>query len=152
MTKIIISELKYRLYLNSLKRIFRNIILSALLLQVISVTAFRVSIINELFQMGQLVNHFHAHESENPEMTIWTFIQIHYINETLVDEDYAEDMKLPFKTSEKISGPIVAKIFPESFDQMMISIESSDSFIEFFGNQFIAQDITRNIWQPPRLS
>ena len=85
-------------------------------------------------------------------MTIWAFIQMHYINETIVDEDYAEDMKLPFKTSEKLSGPLVAKIFPESFDQMNFSFESSASFVEFFGNQFIAQDIARNIWQPPRLS
>ncbi len=121
-------------------------------MQVISVTAFRFSIINELFQIGQLASHFQDHESENPEMTIWTFIQIHYINETIVDEDYAEDMKLPFKTSEKISGPIVAKIFPEAFYQIIISVESSVSFAEFFGNQFIAQDIARHIWQPPKLS
>ena len=122
------------------------------LVQVISVTAFRVSIINEMFQIGQLVSHFQDHEAENPDMTIWAFIQMHYINETIVDEDYAEDMKLPFKTSEKLSGPIVAKILPELFDQFAFSFEDAASYVEFFGNQFIPKDITRNIWQPPRLS
>ena len=121
-------------------------------MQVISVTAFRVSIINEIFQIGQLVSHFQDHETENPEMTIWAFIQMHYINESVVDEDYAEDMKLPFKTSEKISGPIVAKIFQESLGQTTLSFEDSASFVDFFKSQFLAQDIARNIWQPPRLS
>lgn len=48
--------------------------------------------------MPALINHYIQHKDQNAHITLLQFLKIHYLDKQEVDEDYAEDMQLPFKT------------------------------------------------------
>ena len=52
----------------------------------------------ELLKAPLLVAHYIQHKKLYPETTVYGFLKMHYIDKTIVDADYAQDMQLPFKT------------------------------------------------------
>ncbi len=52
----------------------------------------------EILKAPLLVAHFIQHIKLYPKTTVYGFIKMHYIDKTVVDADYAQDMQLPFKT------------------------------------------------------
>lgn len=51
----------------------------------------------EVMRLPLLVTHYISHLSKDPSTTLYSFIEMHYFSPTVVDEDYEEDQKLPFK-------------------------------------------------------
>ncbi len=56
--------------------------------------------LHELVKIRAFVAHFHEHRAEDPDLNLLEFIAIHYFNGNIVDDDYARDMQLPFKTAD----------------------------------------------------
>lgn len=54
----------------------------------------------QLLKTPLLVNHYLKHKQENNHITFLKFIQMHYTGDVVYDDDYAQDMQLPFKTHE----------------------------------------------------
>lgn len=54
--------------------------------------------LGEFARFPLLVEHYLQHKQLHPETTIYGFFKMHYLDETVVDADYAQDMQLPFKT------------------------------------------------------
>ncbi len=54
--------------------------------------------LDELLKAPLLIEHFIQHEEMFPGISVYNFIKIHYLDKQTIDGDYAEDMKLPFKT------------------------------------------------------
>jgi hypothetical protein len=52
----------------------------------------------EFARLPLLVQHYVQHKHLHPETTIYGFFKMHYLDKTIVDADYAQDMQLPFKT------------------------------------------------------
>jgi hypothetical protein len=51
----------------------------------------------QLLKIPIIVEHFHQHQKNNKDITLLEFIDIHYMHGSPVDDDYEQDMHLPFK-------------------------------------------------------
>jgi hypothetical protein len=51
----------------------------------------------QLLKMPLLVQHFIKHKAENPETTLFAFLEMHYAQPQTFDDDWQQDMQLPFK-------------------------------------------------------
>ncbi len=58
-----------------------------------------ISEFNQLLKLPILVHHYIEHQSEDQSLTFSSFMAMHYAHGNVVDDDYAKDMKLPFKTN-----------------------------------------------------
>lgn len=58
----------------------------------------------QLLKLPQLVGHYVKHKKESPYMTLGSFFKMHYIDPQPFDNDYKQDMRLPFKTVLNVYG------------------------------------------------
>ena len=56
----------------------------------------------QLLKFPLLVSHFIKHKKENSEITLGSFLKMHYVDPQPMDADYDQDMQLPFKTTPEI--------------------------------------------------
>ncbi|MBC9932199.1 hypothetical protein [Chitinophaga qingshengii] len=57
---------------------------------------------SQLLKFPLLVEHFQKHKQENAHTTLFSFLKHHYIDDQPFDDDYLQDMQLPFKTPDVI--------------------------------------------------
>jgi hypothetical protein len=50
--------------------------------------------------MPLLVQHFMKHKADNPETTLFAFLEMHYAHPQTYDDDWQQDMQLPFKVHD----------------------------------------------------
>ena len=67
-----------------------------------AVFVFSATELHQLVRLPQLVEHFRAHKQEDPSMTLFGFLQLHYTANHPMDNDDNDDSQLPFKTTEAI--------------------------------------------------
>lgn len=53
--------------------------------------------LDQVDKLPQFLHHFKVHIQSNPNLSLSSFISMHYFGQDLNDDDTAEDMKLPFK-------------------------------------------------------
>ncbi len=104
----------------------------------------------QLLKVGYLVEHYLEHKNAN-NLSLLEFIDVHYIQPTIMDADYAEDMKLPFKSHHDCQAQIthLAKLQSNDFfidvPYIETNSEKSDYISPFSGTQYLDE-----IFQPPR--
>jgi len=54
----------------------------------------------QFLKLPLFIKHFVIHQNENAELTLVGFIKIHYLDPLVIDDDFDQDMQLPFKTHE----------------------------------------------------
>ena len=54
----------------------------------------------QLLKLPLFIKHFIIHQKENPSLSLAGFIKIHYLDPLVIDDDFDQDMQLPFKTHE----------------------------------------------------
>ncbi len=52
----------------------------------------------QLLKVPLLAMHFIQHCKEDPDLSLLAFLEMHYAGETVYDDDWQQDMQLPFKT------------------------------------------------------
>jgi len=127
----------------------KRLLLIILILQTISVLVFRTSIVSEFLKVQELIQHFAEHRQQNENFNFVDFIKIHYIHKQVFDEDYAQDMSLPFKTaSAQIIGALdVTKRIEFTIPLFYCKVSKK----KLVSNQsFLSQSYLGGIWQPPR--
>ena len=72
----------------------------------------------ELLKLPLLVQHFEQHIAMHHNTTIYGFLKMHYIDPTVIDEDYAQDMQLPFKTIDLHSFVIQLSLPPQILNKI----------------------------------
>jgi hypothetical protein len=104
----------------------------------------------EVFKAPLLVAHYIQHKKLYPKTTVYSFVKMHYIDKTVVDADYAQDMQLPFKTidnhflSMQLSlPPLIFQLIkiPDYIITSKLPIQAFDP-LSFF---------PAKIFQPPKL-
>jgi hypothetical protein len=58
----------------------------------------------QLLKLPLLVGHYVKHKRESPYITLGSFFKTHYIDPQPFDDDYKQDMRLPFKTVLNVYG------------------------------------------------
>lgn len=107
--------------------------------------------LKELVKLPILISHFIKHQQEDHKISIFEFIKMHYANGDPHDEDYHEDMKLPFKTNTtSISGfdLIVFNVTPLIHFEQPINYFSSQKII--LNTSMFQFELYDSVWQPPK--
>jgi len=104
----------------------------------------------QLLKTPMLVLHFISHYEKNPDTGVASFLSEHYAGETVYDEDYHQDMQLPFKSfvcSQNNIPPVIQCdiIVLENPFLEEISKEFGITLMPFYPVTF-----SGSIFQPPR--
>jgi hypothetical protein len=104
----------------------------------------------QLLKLPQLVGHYVKHKRESPYMTLGSFIKMHYIDPQPFDNDYKQDMQLPFKTVLNVYGrnlPTDVTILP----RIIFRPPSDDPGLQPVLNDDIPPSLlSHTIFQPPK--
>jgi hypothetical protein len=104
----------------------------------------------QLFKIPMLFEHFSEHKKQHPEMTVMSFLKMHY-DHPAKDADYETDQKLPFVRHVNCFSPVFTA-------QTTINAELNREIFNISAPLIIYKNIlyksrVRNtIWQPPRLA
>lgn len=105
----------------------------------------------ELLKLPILFEHYREHSQINKNLSIIAFLDIHYAQPTIIDDDYDKDMQLPFKSLDCFSN-----VLTFYFNQVQLlglspkvqytsSTSSFNSYQFFYSSAFLS-----SIWQPPK--
>lgn len=107
------------------------------------------TVLGELLKLPLLIQHYDQHVQLHPGTTISGFLKMHYLDKTIVDEDYAQDMQLPFKTLDNHNlaiqlsmPPVVAQVLPFRAFHLLPKIGYLPSHVAF--------SFTDKVFQPPK--
>lgn len=108
--------------------------------------------VRQFAKLPLLIEHYISHKLVNQEMSMFSFIKMHYIDEHVADYDYKEDQKLPFKTHDFSGTFIMLSIPPEkpnlNIEYHLVYVDDSRNFSyseKFFPSVF------QKIWEPPKI-
>lgn len=105
----------------------------------------------QILKFPVLIEHFIEHRSENPDLSLYEFLALHYSSETNYDADYDEDMKLPFKThNESQTISITAVYFSDSHTKIISPVLMDHSSPVVKNDMFIYSSYSSSIFQPPK--
>ena len=106
----------------------------------------------ELLKLPLLVHHLLTHLEEDPQMSLGEFFKMHYDQGIVMDEDYHQDMQLPFKSVPSNVCFVLGDIhglplmemtsMPGKIGKEKIRVNTPD----------LPSSFLSCIWQPPRLS
>jgi hypothetical protein len=110
---------------------------------------FSMTELHQILKTPLLVEHYYEH-NDKEELSVLTFLEMHYLNGNVKDADYEKDMKLPFKSFQD-NHPNVVLSLPETtsfFNFFSYPISEQKSFS--FENQVNTSNFFTSIWQPPK--
>lgn len=106
--------------------------------------------IQELGKIGAFIGHFQEHRIENPEITLLEFIQIHYFNGNVHDEDYDRDMQLPFKVLDSAAPGIAFTLPSVAIVLLPPAFAVAKKKLRFHDQSTLPSSHLSDIWQPPK--
>ncbi|MBS1601476.1 MAG: hypothetical protein JST42_02325 [Bacteroidetes bacterium] len=122
----------------------------AIAILLMSIYLFGTTEAYQALKLPLLVQHYIKHKNENPRLTLLGFLKIHYSDKSVVDADYQQDQRLPFKTQENTSLFSAVNDIPQP---MVITVESPlsappDYFL--LDTRVDFSTFPHSIFQPPR--
>ncbi|MEP6847205.1 MAG: hypothetical protein ABI861_14435 [Panacibacter sp.] len=105
----------------------------------------------QLLKLPLFVQHYLLHKAENSSLSISGFLQIHYNDGLLVvDDDFDQDMQLPFKTTPVVFSQTTSIILPAlTIINFCYPEKYHDDFINY-KQQLNCLLNLHSIFQPPR--
>lgn len=126
---------------------------SCLTYGILVIYIFAATELHQLFRLPLLVQHYLEHISDDKSMSIADFFEMHYAHGIVYDDDYEDDMKLPFKTHETINH-INAQVLVEPIKLNLEDISFQGAFsneiLISYAQPFIQNPVLNAIWQPPK--
>ena len=106
----------------------------------------------QLLKMPYLFEHYKTHQKITAHLSFSTFIDMHYFKTTTYDNDYQQDMQLPFKSSNRTVSLLnfVSLFVPKQITIPSITFEMSKTFLHFDDKKNVSNNL-ENIFQPPRV-
>jgi len=106
----------------------------------------------QLLKLPLLAVHFIQHCKEDPKMTVLAFLEMHYAEAVVYDDDWQQDMQLPFKTCSHGEISLSAGLRSEP---IVLQFPQALPLVAFLRPHIPdMHGITHNtkIFQPPKLS
>ena len=110
--------------------------------------------LSELFKLPMLAEHFIEHQQAKPQISLWEFLCLHYAHGEVMDHDFDQDMKLPFKSHSGCGCSALSFFEPiPHFDFSRTESCATRQPEKNFGYQshFIPK-FSPSIWQPPKIA
>ena len=116
----------------------------------LSVYMFSFAEFHNLLKIPVLVAHFKEHRQEDPSISFFSFIKIHYLDPLVVDDDFQRDEQLPFRDADCcfVISANVCECFPIAVEinKPAETMHEFHLYNEINKPQFSSCDI----FQPPR--
>lgn len=117
----------------------------------LAICLFSFTPMKEFIKIPMLVSHYMQHAQDNPSLTIIDFLDLHYMHGIVLDEDYEEDMQLPFKVVDYTAFPFFilneCKEFPTPKSKIYFCVHTKINT----ANRFAFQDANyNNTFHPPK--
>ncbi len=110
---------------------------------------FSMTELHQILKAPLLVEHYYEH-NDSKELSVLTFLEMHYLNGNVKDADYEKDMKLPFKSFQD-NHPNVVLHLPETTDFFnFIGFSLTEQKPYCIKNQVNTSNFLTSIWQPPK--
>lgn len=103
-----------------------------------------------MLKIPKLVAHFYEHYQENPGLTLKDFLAMHYSDGMIIDDDWQEDMQLPFKTCEASHSMVPATGFPDPIGIPLPKLIIIQNFTTPKLPYLISSSPVEKIFQPPK--
>lgn len=105
----------------------------------------------QLLKLPILFEHYKTHKQFNAALSFSKFINMHYLTPQTYDQDYQQDMQLPFKSSNRTVSLLnfISLIVPKQMVSPIISSVIPINYILFDDAQHYSNALN-NIFQPPR--
>ena len=117
----------------------------------ISVYLFSFQEFRQVLKLPNLVEHIIKHSIESDNFSITNFLQHHYFSGNVMDNDYAQDQKLPFKHID-FTNFSTSVFVVESFNHLKIeapiNLFTEKKNFSIYKNDFISE-FHYSIFQPP---
>ena len=125
----------------------KGIALSFLLISMFSHTE-----LHQFLKIPVLFEHFSEHRQQDPSITFFQFIRLHY-EKIVIDDDYQRDQQLPFRDTEcALVQTTVTDTPPQTikFDEQEFQVLPAKQFP--VANLLYSHPFSNSIFQPPRVA
>lgn len=112
---------------------------------------FSTTELHQLLKLPVVFEHYYEHKQLNKDISFLDFLDMHYMHGSPLSYDYAEDMKLPFKTFDKCVSTVISVIVPQDMNisgGQPVQVKTEQRFI--MKHEFIPSSYLSRIWQPPK--
>ncbi|MBS1637171.1 MAG: hypothetical protein JST26_14730 [Bacteroidetes bacterium] len=108
--------------------------------------------LHQLAKLPVLVQHFFEHKAENKDLSLVSFLKMHYFNGDPKDKDYERDMKLPFKSNDcpQVMSVYFSAPAQNEFDIVLPVVSYNNLRIAY--TDWIPGSHVNDIFQPPKFS
>lgn len=103
----------------------------------------------ELSKLPALADHYTEHKKDNPGISFWEFIVLHYENNRHHTEDHDKHSTLPYGTQHHDSSPLQVWFSCINFHIQLSTESSCSESVNTYVNPVESHFLT-SIWQPPR--
>lgn len=117
----------------------------------LSLVLFTTTEAKQLLKLPFLIEHYLHHKSNDPKTTLIGFLKLHY-SKTIIDDDFQEDMKLPFKVHAEFSVSAFTIASPEAIFIDRVYTYVINHTYPMLKESHLNNGLYKNIWQPPRMS
>ena len=107
--------------------------------------------LNQLVKLPLLVEHFIEHKEKDGNLSLIAFLNMHYSQTDVQDNDHDKDMQLPFKSHDGCINSITIAFIPNNFE----GLSTKPTFTEtrsfsVYHEEFLQSTFLSSIWQPPK--
>ncbi|MBN8836115.1 MAG: hypothetical protein J0I09_02560 [Sphingobacteriia bacterium] len=109
----------------------------------------------QFLKLPALVQHYIQHKKSSPGISLLSFLKLHYQKKLVVDDDFQQDMQLPFKTTTDGAGFSSLSIVhltscKTCLDHIQIKYVATKKVLN--NTNLIPSIFSEDIFQPPRYS
>jgi hypothetical protein len=106
--------------------------------------------LHQLIKLPTLVEHFIEHKKENNNLSLWSFLYMHYASEHGTKSDNEHDSKLPFKSHSECSSQVLTITpLPHHPDFIKPVFSEKKDFL-MYNENFLSSAHLSSVWQPPK--
>ena len=105
----------------------------------------------EVLKFPNLIEHYISHKISNKNTSIFSFIKMHYLDDQVLDSDFNQDMKLPFKKHDFSCYNLAIQDLPKTFEFYFSEInifEKKDKNFYYFLN--FSEGKSFSFYPPPK--
>lgn len=107
---------------------------------------------HNLLKFPVFIAHLKEHRQQDPKISIWAFIKLHYLDRIVVDDDYQRDQQLPFRDTDccAVTATSVCELYPFTVE-IQPPAEMEIQFQSYIVNNKSRLALS-DIFQPPRFA
>lgn len=106
--------------------------------------------LHQILRLPVFFAHYEEHKLNNPTISLFDFIALHYFGGKNKDADYARDQQLPFQNATCLEVTISIAMPPDAFPETEAKMFILPRSVVLFKSLIYPSSFHFSIWQPPR--